>query len=133
MEITTAIYYGTAEEARQAGRLDDFRASAETLRRTRDAIDAAISASFDGCRLARRCIDDVLQACSAEAVAIILAVTLEVRRYDGRLSSENKAWAAGIKQPGACAGDRCFYLDCRTHSAILNGFINLFRQRQAEA
>lgn len=130
MENTTAIYYGTATEARQAGALDQYRASAAMLRETRDSIDAAISASFDGFRLSRRCMDDVLQSCSAEAVAIILAVTLEGRRYDGRFSQENKSWGTGIRQPGAAGGDRGCWFECRTHSAILDGFINLFRQRQ---
>jgi len=130
MENTTAIYYGTATEARQAGALDLYRASANLLRGTRDSIDAAISASFDGCRLDRRCMDDVLQSCSAEAVAIILAATLASRDHDGRFSQAGRTWAAGVRLPEAVAGDRCCWFECRTHSAILDGFINLFRQRQ---
>lgn len=133
METTTAIYYGNAAEARQAGQLDAYRASAETLRQTRDAIDAAISASFDGWTLDRRCLEDVLQACSAEAVAVILAATLASRTHDGRFSRSGRTWAEGIPLPAVCTGDRACWFECRTHSAILDGFIGMFRRRQAEA
>jgi len=126
------IYYGTAAEARQAGALDMYRGSAEALRKTRDNIDAEISASFDGWRLDRRCMDNVLQDCSAEAVAIILAATLASRAHDGRFSQAGRTWAAGVRLPEAVSGDRCCWFECRTHSAILDGFINMFRRRQAE-
>lgn len=132
MENLTAIYYGTAEDARQAGQLDAYRASAAALRETRDTIDAAISASFDGFRLARRCLDDVLQACSAEAVAIVLACTLQARQHDGRFGQAGRSWAAGVRLPAVCTGDRACWYECRSHSCILDGFVNLFRARLAE-
>lgn len=127
----TTLYYDDAQQARQAGRLDDFRASAETLRRTRDAIDAAAAARFDGFRLDKLCLDDVLQACSAEAVAVVLACTLQARQHDGRFSQAGRTWAASVRLPAVCTGDRACWYECRTHSCILDGFVNLFRARLA--
>ena len=129
--VNTAIYYSAPDRA-SAASLAAYRATAETLRRTRDAIDSAISASFDGWHLDKRCLDDVLQACSAEAVAIVLAATLAARDHDGRFSMAGRTWAASVRMPAACDGDRACWFECRTHSAILDGFINLFRQRLAE-
>ena len=124
------IYYGTAAAAREAGQLDQYRSSAEELKRTRDAIDAAISAHFDGWHLDRAALADVLQACSAEAVAIILAATLATRDHDGRFTQAGRTWAAGVRTPDACSADRACWYACRTHSAILDGFITMFRTQQ---
>ena len=120
------IYYETATEARDAGRLDEYRESMQENRRTRDAIDAAIAAHFDGWRLAPEALTQVLETCDAERVAIVLAATLENRSHDGRFSSSARTWAAGVRLPADADARR--WLDMRSHSAIINGYIDMFRE-----
>jgi len=125
------IYYGSATAARDAGELDMYRASNAENRRTRDIIDAAISEYFDGCRLPAAALESILIQSSPERVALVLAATLDDKQYDGRFSSENRAWAAGIRrpegEPESIRECRCWYV-CRSHSTILNGLVNQFRR-----
>lgn len=131
----SAIYYRSASDARAAGELDLYRASQAELRRTRDVIDAAIAARFDGCTLPAAVLDDVLQQADPDHVALVLAATMDDRAHDGRFSRDNRTWAAGIRRPDRepddITGSRCWYT-CRTHSAILNGFTGQFRRYLAE-
>lgn len=124
------IYYQPASVARETGSLDAYRNSAREIERTRDVIDREITASFDGWHLGRECLDNVLQECSAGVVAIVLAATLAARDGDGRFTRAGRTWAAGIMLPALAAGDRAAWYACRAHSAVLDGFITLFRQRQ---
>lgn len=133
--IESSIYYRSAQDARDAGELDAYRSSNAENRRTRDVIDAAISAHFDGCRLPLEALQDVLQQADPDRVALVLAATMDERQHDGRFASDNRSWAAGIRRPDgerdAIDGGRCWYT-CRTHSAILDGFTRQFRRRMAE-
>lgn len=132
---TTPIYYRSAQDARAAGELDLYRASQAENRRTRDAIDAAIAARFDGLRLPAAALLDVLLQVDPDRVALVLAATMDDRAHDGRFARDNRTWAAGIRRPDgeadAITGGRCWYT-CRTHSAILDGFARQFRRHLAE-
>lgn len=78
----SAIYYRSASDARAAGELDLYRASQAELRRTRDVIDAAIAARFDGCTLPAAVLDDVLQQADPDHVALVLAATCKAFWWD---------------------------------------------------
>lgn len=123
------IYYKSPEAARDAGELDMYRESIAENRRTRKAIDDAIAARFDGVRLPEETLRDVMAACDADRIALVLAVTVRDRDHDGRFSAENKAWAAGIQIPEDApdSASASWYI-CRSHSAILDGFIDMFRR-----
>lgn len=131
----TPIYYRSATQARDAGELDQFRASNAENKRTRDVIDAAISAHFDGWRLPAAAMDDILSQADPDRVALVLAATMDDRAHDGRFSRDNRAWAATVRrpdnEPDDVAAGRCWYT-CRTHSAILDGFTCQFRRHLAE-
>lgn len=109
--IESSIYYRSAQDARDAGELDAYRSSNAENRRTRDVIDAAISAHFDGCRLPLEALQDVLQQADPDRVALVLAATMDERQHDGRFASDNRSWAAGIRRPDgerdAIDGGRC--------------------------
>lgn len=125
----TAIYYKSAEAARASGELDAYRASAAALRKARDVIDAEITAHFDGWRLAPAALENMLDACGAEALAVILAATIAARDWDGRFSRAARSWAAAVKLPAVCSGDGACWYACRAHSAILDGLVDSFRRR----
>ena len=132
---TAPIYYRSAHDARDAGELDLYRASQAENRRTRDVIDTVIAAHFDGMHLDRDTVKNVLFNADPDRVALVLAATLDDRAHDGRFSRDNRTWAAGIRRPDRepddISGGRCWYT-CRTHSAILDGFVRQFRRHLAE-
>lgn len=123
------IYYNNPETARAAGELDAYRESTAENRRTRKAIDDAIAAHFDGMRLSADALRDVMATCDPDRVALVLAVTILDKAHDGRISAQNKAWAAGIRIPdGAPDAPFAAWFICRSHPAVLDGFINQFRR-----
>ena len=121
MENNT-IYYGSAMEARAAGELDMFRASAEKLRQARANIDRIISDHFDGWRLDKETVPEIILTAGPEAAAVILAATVTDRDHDGRISASARAWANAVRLP-ACEP---WTIAARTHSTILDGVIRRF-------
>lgn len=117
------IYYHDAAFARATGDLDAYRESFRENTATRDALDRAISANFDGFRLNRQVLD-ITGSLDPDRVAIILAATITDKPYDGRFSRDNRDWARSVRFPDV----DLHMISSRTHSAILDGFINLFRQ-----
>ena len=68
----------------------------------------------------------VLAQFSAERVQYVLAVTVQDKLFDGRISEANKIWAAGIetaKDYGRVqmSADRC-------HPCLLEQFVKCFRE-----
>ena len=130
---TTPVYYGTAEHARNAGELEQYRASAKANRECRDAIDKAIAEHFDGFHLRPEALTDVLMIHTPERIATVLAMTVKDRKYDGRLSLRNKAWAETVATP---AEDKCYgyaYEALRSHATIINGYVDMFRSQDEKA
>lgn len=124
-----SIYYNSPDAARAAGELELYRESTAENRRTRKAIDDAITAHFDGMRLPDAALRDVLAACDPDRVALVLAATVRDKEHDGRISANNKAWAAGVRVPdGAPEEPYASWFICHSHPAILNGFIDQFRR-----
>lgn len=124
------IDYRSATAAQAAGDLDAWRESYQENVRTARAIDDAIRAHFDGMRLDRRALADVLDACDRERVAIVLALTVLDRWNDGRWSPYNKTWSTGIRViDGSLDGSHME--TCRAHTAILDGFLAMFRREAA--
>ena len=65
----------------------------------------------------------------------MLAATVQVKAWDGRFSSANKDWAFifDFPEPVNEAGfDRRDSYAITTHPAVLDGFINLVRQKIRE-
>lgn len=117
------IYYHDAAFARATGGLDVYRESFRENTATRDAIDRAISANFDGFRLAPEALETVGKL-DPDRVAVILAATITDKPYDGRFSRDNREWSRSVRLPDV----DLHMIASRTHSAVLNGFISLFRQ-----
>ena len=66
----------------------------------------------------------VIEKCGIERTSKILADYINSRGYDGRISSQNKAWAKNFEPPTSRYGPVF-----KTHPAVLDGFIDSFRDK----
>ena len=91
------------------------------------AIDQAIIASnYDQYRYdLKTAVRDVIEEFGADRVAWVVASNVNNANHDGRLSTDNKAWAKDFDTPKPD-----FYL--KTHLAVLNGFVDNFRKAEKE-
>ena len=129
--VNTPVYHESAEYARSAGELDLYRASRQANIDCKHDIEKAIADHFDGIRLDRKAINDVMERYGPERVSQVLAATVQVKAWDGRFSSANKDWAFTFDFPdpvNELGFDRRDSFAVTSHPAILDGFINLVRQ-----
>ena len=56
----------------------------------------------------------------------MLAATIQSKDWDERFSRSNKTWAAAV--PMVEAEDRCCYYVVNSHSALVDGFVNMARK-----
>ena len=88
------IYNGTAREAKERGELDKFKASAEADENCKTAIENAIARNYDGLRLnTSAAIREVREQFGEKRLAHVTASLIANRRFEGRISPENRAWA----------------------------------------
>ena len=88
------IYNGTAREAKERGELDKFKASAEADENCKTAIENAIARNYDGSRLnTSAAIREVREQFGEKRLARVTASLIANRRFEGRISPENRAWA----------------------------------------
>ena len=71
-----------------------------------------------------KAVDSVIQKCGIERTSKILADYINHYSYDGRISSQNKAWAKNF-EPSTDRYGPVF----NTHPAVLDGFIESFRDK----
>ena len=64
--INTPIYHESGSHARKFGELEQFKASHWANIDCKKDIEKAISSHFDGFRLDRKCIDEVMEKCEEE-------------------------------------------------------------------
>lgn len=129
------IYKQTAEYAREHGELDAYRASMQENRACKEAIEEAISKNFDGWHLAKGIAQPIMERFGTERVMLVLANTVQVKDWDGRFSRSNREWASRFAIPGdpQKGGDHRFVFVVSSHSAILDGFIDMARRAEREA
>ena len=128
-----SIYYHDANYAREHGELNDYRYSDRENFNCRSYIEATIRIDFDGYRLSKQALVDVLKHYTRERVALVLAATVVNKSYDGRFSPANKAWAESVRLPDrALEGYRQLdNMTVSTHPAVLDGFITAFRRQES--
>lgn len=126
----TPIYTHNGAYAREHGELTQYRESLLTNIACKEAIDAAISRNYDGIRLCRAALPEVMSEFPPNRIAFVLATTIQLKEYDGRFSPDNKAWAAAIDTSFSVSSsyDHRPSFCVQSHPAVLDGFVNLFRQ-----
>ena len=131
----TPLYYYSAAHARQQDELEQYRASLRANEECKQDIENAISKNFDGFRLGKAAVTEILDKHIPERIQMILASTVQIKDRDGRFSSANKDWAYSVKTPEIVITDTYDSRDkyvLSTHPAILEGFITAMRQEIRE-
>lgn len=125
------VYYESPVYAREHKEIEKFRESHFENVNCRRAIEESISRHFDGMRLNKQAIDEVLEKFGAERVALVLAATVQIKSWDGRFSPANKDWAFTVRMPdtqSAMNYDRRDAYAVTSHPAVLDGFISHARK-----
>lgn len=123
------LYIGSISEARRFNELDRWRESHRENIACKQAIEEAIRQGFDGMYLDHDCAKSVIEAYGYKRVGWVLASTLQQKKDDGRFSPRNKEWAEATFIPPS---DRNNDFTVQSHPAVLDGFVNEFRQALAE-
>ena len=99
----------------------------------KNAIEQTIKENYDGTHLNPNGAFAVIENFGVERVSFVLANTLHQRFKDGRFSDRNKQWGASIKIPENIRQGVDLNKDyiVNSHSAVLNGFIDLVRHEIA--
>ena len=88
------IYNGTAREAKERGELDKFKDSAKADENCKTAIENAIARNYDSSRLnTSAAIREVREQFGEKRLTRVTASLIANRRFEGRISPENRAWA----------------------------------------
>lgn len=103
------LYPYSIDEAIVMGETDQYWESRQLNEECAQAIKAAINGNYDGYHLIHDTSDAVIQQFGLERVKFILANTVQLFDYDGRISGDNKVWAKSIKIPDK-APDRRYYM-----------------------
>lgn len=128
------VYKGTLAEAMEHGMADAYLDSRKLNMDCKNAIESAIRENFDGLHLNHGVVTPILEEYGAERVAFVLADTLQHLSADGRFSRDNKAWADGIHIPENRRDEIDLNADyiVSSHPAVLDGFVNIFREEARE-
>lgn len=94
------------------------------------AIEKAVNENFDGLHLNPDAVMSVMEEYGAERMAYVLSATLQRKTWDGRFSKSNKEWAGQtyIPEEMVMGGDIGSELEVSSHPAVLNGFVDSFRE-----
>lgn len=118
------IYNGTAQEAKERGELDSFKASATADENCKTAIENAIARNYDGSRLnTNAAIAEVREQFGDKRLVRVTASLIASRRFEGRISPENRTWAekkATCKEIGSG----------HTHPGLLDIFATRLRESE---
>ena len=122
------VYQNNGAYAKEHGELDAYRASHKADIACKQMIESAIRANFDGMHLNKAAVKLILDEFGAERTIRVLANTVQQKYWDGRFSSENKAWAKAQDIHGV-GGDpaMCSRFVVNSHPAVLDGFISQTR------
>ena len=88
------VYAKSLSEARELNELDIYRASRNENHACANMIDAFISKHYNDNSLdSEGALNDLLEMYPIERIALVSAVNIADKSWDGRISNENKAWA----------------------------------------
>ena len=119
------LYRRSLAVARRRNQIDLWQESLRENIRCKDAIEEAIRRHFDGMHMRFDCIEPMIRDFGFLRIAWVLANTLQQKNWDGRFSSQNRAWAAQFPVPNE---DRVIQYIVESHPAVLNGFVSEYRE-----
>lgn len=124
------IYPHTGAYAHANGEIAQFRESNLANIACKAAIEASIAKHFDGMHLNPKAVSEVMDVFGPERTQYVLANTVQMLRWDGRFSRDNKAWAVKVDvvEDITAGHDRRLGFIVNSHPAVLDGFITQTRQ-----
>ncbi len=126
------LYPYSRAEAKRLNRLDLWRESHKENIVCKNAIEAALRRDFDGTHLKPDCAESIIAAFGYKRVGWVLANTVRQEVQNGHYSEENTAWAKQTYIPpdkdNSSVKDYNLDFVVNSHSAVLEGFIDQFRQ-----
>ncbi len=123
------LYMEKASHAVQHNEQEKFRVSRKANVDCRDAIENGISEHYHNNRLDTSFAKDIIETYGMERVRTVVAGTIRVKDWDGRISRDNKAWAKEVEMP---AGDGTEFRITQSHPGLLDLFCNRVRRIEQE-
>ena len=126
---TQPVYLQTAAYAREHDELEQYNTSHKLNEACASAIDDAIAAAYqdNSLKYVQEASKAVIDTFGFDRTMFVLANTIRIKSYDGRISPENKAWAQTIP---ICEAQRNILVD-RCNPGLLDLFTNQVRKDSA--
>lgn len=124
------VYPNSAEYAKNHGEVDQYRLSSQANRVCKEAIEESIRAHHFYDHLdTKRAVREVVVRFGMERTCYVLACTIRGKLWDGRFSSENKAWAQTI--PNTDDPNAAARWNVNSHPGLVNLFVDQARRELA--
>ncbi len=127
----TAVYPHTAAYAREHDELPQYRESLQANIACKEAIEKAVGENHHGWSVdTKTAAAQVMAQFPTERIRYVLAVTVQQKDWDGRISDDNKAWAKTI--PVADEQNRYYFVVDQCHPGLTDLFVKRFREETAK-
>lgn len=126
----TSVYPHPGSYARKHEELEQYRASKRANIDCRDAIERAIADHYQYNVLSPEGAREVVRTFGFERTMFVLANTINVKSWDGRIGGDNREWAKTIPiEPDVGGGSdrRLDYVVDRSHPVLLDAFVRQVR------
>ena len=122
------VYLQSAAYAVEHGELTEYRASLDANIACKDALETALHTHYkDNALDTDSAVRETLAQFGPQRVQTILAMTVQRKEWDGRISPANKAWARTIPVPALGQQDGQPILT-QAHPGLINLFLNRLRK-----
>ena len=125
------VYRENFDYARECREVETYRISLQANIACKEAIEQAISQSYDGRRLAEGTAAKVMNQFGAERVLYVLANTIQQKEWDGRFTYPNKEWAKTVSIPpnmDSFGMDRNYAFAVSSHPGLIDLFVTQARK-----
>ena len=125
------VYRENFDYARECREVETYRISLQANIACKEAIEQAISQSYDGRRLAEGTAAKVMNQFGAERVLYVLANTIQQKEWDGRFTYPNKEWAKTVSIPpnmDSLGMDRNYAIAVSSHPGLIDLFVTQARK-----
>ena len=125
------VYREDFDYARECREVETYRISLQANIACKEAIEQAISQSYDGRRLAEGTAAKVMNQFGAERVLYVLANTIQQKEWDGRFTYPNKEWAKTVSIPpnmDSFGMDRNYAFAVSSHPGLIDLFVTQARK-----
>ena len=125
------VYRENFDYARECREVETYRISLQANVACKEAIEQAISQSYDGRRLAEGTAAKVMNQFGAERVLYVLANTIQQKEWDGRFTYPNKEWPKTVSIPSnmdSFGMDRNYAFAVSSHPGLIDLFVTQARK-----